>query len=125
MAEAVGLSAAACLRRGQRLRKIGAIEREVAIISPKVDKRELVIILLLTIEGHNPRVMDEFCRRLRSQPVVNRLIWVTGEDDIGLVLHCASMNEFDEFAQAFINDKPVTGYKTLVSMREYQVWDAG
>ncbi|WP_068118721.1 Lrp/AsnC family transcriptional regulator [Tropicimonas marinistellae] len=31
----VRLSAAACLRRVQRLRKIGAIEREAAIVSPR------------------------------------------------------------------------------------------
>ncbi len=125
LSEEVGLSSAACLRRVQRLRRIGAIEREVPIISPRVAKRELVIIVLLTIQGHNPRVMDEFCHMLRREPVVNRLIWVTGEDDIVLVLHCTSMEEFDEFAQAHINDAPVVGYKTLVSMREYETWDTG
>ena len=123
LSEEIGLSPTACRRRVQRLRKIGAIEREVAIISPKVEKRGLVIIVLMTIDGHSPRIMDEFCQRLRGQPVVNRLVWVTGEDDIVLVLHCASMEEFDEFARAYINDAPVVGYKTLVSMREYQTWD--
>ena len=107
------------LRRVQRLRMIGAIEREVAIISSKVESRRLVIVVLMTIDGHNPRIMDEFCHRLRRQSVVDRLIWVTGEDDIVIVLHCASMEEFDEFAQEYINDAPVIGYKTLVSMREY------
>lgn len=123
LSEEIGLSPAACLRRVQQLRKNGAIEREVAIISPKVEKRGLVIVVLMTIDGHNPRVMDEFCHRVRRDPVVNRLIWVTGEDDIVLVLHCASMEEFDEFAQEYINDEPVIGYKTLVSMREYQTRD--
>lgn len=123
LSEAVGLSSAACLRRVQRLRKIGAIEREVAILSPRIEKRGLVIVVLMTISGHSPRLMDEFCQKLRREPAVNRLIWVAGEDDIVLVLHCASMEEFDAFAQSYINDEPVTGYKTLVSMREYQVWD--
>ena len=123
LSEEIGLSPAACLRRVQRLRKIGAIEREVAILSPKLDKRGLVIVVLVTIKGHSPQLMDEFCQRLRKEPVVNRLIWVTGEDDIVLVLHCASMEEFDRFARAYINEEPVLGYKTLVSMREYQTWD--
>ena len=119
----VGLSPAACLRRLQRLRRIGAIEREVAIVSPKLEDRPLVIVVLLSIEGHNPKTMDEFCRNLRKNPVVNRLLWVTGDDDIVLTLHCSSMTEFDEFVSAYMNDSPVSGYKTLVSMREYNVWD--
>lgn len=125
LSEEVGLSPAACLRRVQRLRKVGAIEREVAVISPKLEDRGLVIVVLVTIDGHSPRLMDEFCQRLRQESLVNRLLWVTGDDDIVLVLHCASMEEFDEFAQTYINHEPVTGYKTLVSMREYQTWDAG
>ncbi|MEM0946433.1 MAG: Lrp/AsnC family transcriptional regulator [Pseudomonadota bacterium] len=34
LSELVGLSSAACLRRLQRLRGIGAIEREFAVINP-------------------------------------------------------------------------------------------
>lgn len=124
LSDEVGLSAAACLRRVQRLRKVGAIEREVAIVSPKLEDRGLVIVVLMTIDGHNPRLMDEFCQRLRRDATVNRLLWVTGDDDIVLVLHCASMREFDDFAKTYLNDKPVKGYKTLVSMREYQIWDS-
>jgi len=123
LSDEIGLSVAACLRRVQRLRKIGAIEREIAIISPKIEKRDLVIAVLVTIDGHRPQLMDSFCRKLRREPAVNRLIWVTGDDDILLILHCTSMDEFDQFAEKNMNDKPVSGYKTMVSMREYQSWD--
>ena len=123
LSDEIGLSPAACLRRLQKLRKLGAIEREVAIISPALEKRDLVIVVLISIDGHSPSLMDEFCLRLRRDSAVNRLLWVTGDDDLVLVLHCESMNEFNDFAQRFFNGKPVTGYKTLVSMREYQTWD--
>ena len=123
LSDEIGLSPAACLRRLQKLRKSGAIEREVAIISPELEKRDLVIVVLISIDGHSPSLMDEFCLRLRRDAAVNRLLWVTGDDDLVLVLHCESMNEFNEFTQKYFNEKPVTGYKTLVSMREYQTWD--
>lgn len=123
LSDEIGLSPAACLRRLQKLRNIGAIEREVAVISPRLEKRDIVIVLLITIDGHNPRSMDEFCLRLRRDPAVNRLLWVTGDDDLVLVLHCESMDEFNSFAQRYCNNEPVAGYKTLVSMREYQTWD--
>ena len=64
LSEAVGLSPAACLRRLQRLRKTGAIEREVAILSPDVRPRGTTIIVRLQIEGHNPGRMEEISRRI-------------------------------------------------------------
>lgn len=35
LAEAVGLSAPACYRRIRRLREIGAIDREIAVVRPR------------------------------------------------------------------------------------------
>ena len=116
----VGLSPAACLRRVQRLRKIGAIEREVAIISPEYkDDKGTKIIVLLTIDGQNPRIMDEYCDRLRKQDEVESLDWVTGDDDIVLYVDCPSMAHFTEFSARHLNEPPVVGYKTLVSLKQY------
>lgn len=120
----IGLSPAACLRRVQRLRKIGAIQREIAIVAPEFESRDTTIIVLLTVDGHNPRTMDELCHHLRRQPEVERLIWVTGEDDIVLVLACASMSDFADFCHLHLNEAPVEGYKTLVSLREYDALGA-
>ena len=119
----VGLSSAACLRRVQRLRKTGVIEKEVAILSPEYEKRGTTILMLLRIDGQNPRLMDEFCHQLRRQPEVDRLMWVTGDDDIALLLTCPSMEDFADFCQTHLDVEPVTGYKTLVSMREYAAPD--
>lgn len=125
LSEIIGLSSAACLRRVQRLRNIGAIEREVAIISPKFENRGTTLLVLLTIDRHNPKLMDDFCHHLRRQREVERLIWVTGEDDIVVILDCASMADFADFCEIHFEDSPVEGYKTLVSLREYQTEESG
>ena len=125
LSEAIGLSPAACLRRVQRLRKIGAIEREVAIIDPRLRNKGTTLFVLITIDGHNPKLMDDFCHRLRRQEEVERLDWVTGDDDIVIVVRCASMADFADFCQTHLNEPPVEGYKTLVSMREYQTREIG
>lgn len=124
LSETIGLSPAACLRRVQRLRRIGAIEREVAVISPKFENRGTTVIVLLTIDRHNPKLMDDFCHRLRRLTEVERLIWVTGEDDIVVILDCASMEAFADFCEAHFEEPPVEGYQTLVGLREYQTGDA-
>lgn len=120
----IGLSPAACLRRVQRLRTSGVIAREVAIVAPEFQNKGTTIVVLLVIDRHNPKVMDEFCHRLRRQEEVERLIWVTGDDDIVVILNCASMAAFADFCEAHFNDAPVEGYKTLVSLREYDTAEA-
>ena len=120
----IGLSPAACLRRVQRLRRIWAIEKEVAVIAPSYRARGTTIVVILRIDRQNPKLMDDFCHRLRRVEDVERLIWVTGDDDIMLVMNCASMDSFGDFCQAYLDDSPVVGYKTLVSMREYETGSA-
>lgn len=44
IAEQVGLSATACQRRIKRLRDMGAIEKEVAVINPKVSSHSLTLV---------------------------------------------------------------------------------
>ena len=116
----VGLSPAACLRRVQRLRKIGAIAREVAILAPELENKGTTIVVILQFSRQNPKDMDEYCKRLRQRQQVERLIWVTGQDDVVVILNCASMAEFSEFAQENFDEEPIGGYKALVSMREYE-----
>ena len=119
LSELIGLSPAACLRRIQRLRKIGAIVREVAIISPKLRRKGMRLVVLVTIDRHTPKEMDDYCNALRTHEIVESLDWVTGDDDIALLIDCESMAHFTEFADRYLNDLPVIGYKTLVSMRSY------
>ena len=54
LSEKVGLSPAACLRRVQRLRQTGVIERDVAVVSPDALSPSVKIIVLLTIDRDGP-----------------------------------------------------------------------
>ena len=119
LSEVIGLSPAACLRRVQKLRETGAIQREIAIVAPELEGKGTVVIVKLVIDRHNPKLMDEFCQRLRRMAEVERLFWVTGEDDIVVILNCASMHDFGEFCEVHFNDAPVVGYESWVVMREY------
>ena len=121
LSELVGLSPAACLRRLQRLRQIGAIEREVAVVSPKLRNKGTKLFALIVTEGQNPKTLEDLCQAIRRQDIVVGLDWVTGDDDLMLRVDCGSMAEFTEFCAEFLDDKPVKGYKTLVSMKSYDM----
>jgi Lrp/AsnC family transcriptional regulator, leucine-responsive regulatory protein len=77
LAALVGLSPAACLRRLQRLRAGGAIEREVAILNPKVAGPRLNMVVLVTLEREGPDQLDRFAREMRSAPEVTQCYYVT------------------------------------------------
>ncbi|MEM7076394.1 MAG: Lrp/AsnC family transcriptional regulator [Pseudomonadota bacterium] len=115
----VGLSAAACLRRVQRLRKIGAIEREIAVISPAFQANATSIIVFLTVSRLDPKRKQTLTRRLLAFEEVERIFSVTGEDDIVLFVKVASMEAFTDFADAHFYEPPIEGYESIVILREF------
>ncbi len=120
LSELVGLSPAACLRRLQRLRKIGAIEREMAVVSPKLRGKGTRLFVLISVDRQNPKMMDELCGRLLREDDVVSLDSVTGDDDVVMVVDCGSMAAFSDLCDAYLNEPPVVGYKTLVSIKSYE-----
>jgi len=120
LAEAVGLSPAACLRRVQRLRASGAIEREVAVLSPKVEPAATRVLVLLTLSRDNPQRVDQLVRRLRALPEVERILHVTGPSDLAMIVRCASMEAYAAFTEAHLFAPPLTGFDSLVVLRDFE-----
>lgn len=118
LSEAVGLSSAACLRRLQRLRKIGAIEREVAVISPAYKRKGTQIFVLVRFEPQNLKQISTHMKRFSDHPDVERVWSVTGDDDVVLFMKCESMEGFSEFADAYLFPPPIAGFTSLVVLKE-------
>ncbi len=113
------MSAAACLRRVQRLRKIGAIEREVAVISPAFQANATSIIVFLTVSRLDPKRKQTLTSRLLAFEEVERIFSVTGEDDIVLLVKFPSMEDFTDFADTHFYEPPIQGYESIVVLREF------
>ena len=118
LSDAVGLSPAACLRRLQRLRKIGAIEREVAVLNPAYRRKGTQIIVLLTIQRHNLKRIETLMKRFGGHEDVERVWSVTGNAAIVLFLNCEAMEAFSDFADAYLFEPPVEGFLSLVVLKE-------
>jgi Lrp/AsnC family leucine-responsive transcriptional regulator len=97
LAAIVGLSPAACLRRAQRLRETGIIEREIAVVAPKAVGRRLMMLVTVVLEGE--QTADEFKRQVRRAPEVLECYHVTGPTDYILVTATADMEEYQEFTK--------------------------
>jgi Lrp/AsnC family leucine-responsive transcriptional regulator len=119
LAEAVGLSAPACYRRIRRLREMGAIEREVAVVKPRTLGWTLSMIVLVVLEREGNRAVNNLMARLAKHPQVTEVSNVTGDYDFAVRMVARDMEDYGDFAEAFFaNDERVRTFKTLVVIRE-------
>ena len=113
LAEKVGLSAAACLRRVQRLRESGVIEREVAIVSPRHFGRHVMMFVLVTIERDRPDRGRIFMMRMREQPEVTQCYYVTGDADVVLTVVTADMEDYARFTERHFYEPYVKRFESI------------
>jgi Lrp/AsnC family leucine-responsive transcriptional regulator len=87
LARRVGLSAAATLRRVQRLRADGVIEGVRAVVSAAHVGLTVEAFVLVTLAAHGARSEAEFARQVAKMPNVLRADSVAGDEDA--LLHVA------------------------------------
>lgn len=114
MAEKVGLSESAVLRRLRRLRAEGVISADVSLIDPTVVEPRILIHVLLTMETLNQKRTDAFYKSLRAMPEVQGAWNVTGETDFLLTVSVRSMEDYETFVLRELT--PEAGVKTFQSM---------
>jgi len=119
LADEIGLSAPACYRRIRRLRDTGAINREVAIVLPRILGWPLSMLVLVTMERENARTVDEMVRMLKDVPGVIEAWNVTGDHDFVVRMLARDMESYDELVrELFAADDRVRSFKTLVVIRQ-------
>lgn len=123
LSEQVGLSPAACLRRVQRLRQTGAIERDVAVLSPKLSSPSVTIIVLLTLARDAPDRVDVLRRQMLKLPQIKRIYHVTGEADFAMTVMCHSMEDYAAFTEEHFYEPHIKRFESLVVLRDWRKGD--
>ncbi len=101
IADEVGLSPSAVLRRVRRLEESGVIDRYVALVKPAAVGLGLTAYVNVRLEKHtgaakrNP--MDEFRAAVMAWPEVVECVALTGEMDYLLCLVVADMAAYSRF----------------------------
>jgi Lrp/AsnC family leucine-responsive transcriptional regulator len=122
LADKVGLSPSACLRRIKRLRERGVIEAEFAVVSPEAVGRGLTMIVEVTLERERPDLIEDFKRAMRSVPEVMMCFYVTGETDFIIMVTSRTMREYEAFTRRFFFENPnVRRFHTYVVMDRVKV----
>ncbi|MEQ9693844.1 Lrp/AsnC family transcriptional regulator [Shimia sp. SDUM112013] len=118
----VGLSAPAVQKRLQKLRKSGAIEREIAVLNPGMMGSPMTIITEVLLERESRAQLDAFKRRMRSAPCVQQCYYTTGESDFVLILTVRDIHEYEKFTQTyFFDNSNISRFKTAVVMDRVKV----
>lgn len=121
LAEAVGLSESAVLRRLRRMRSEGVIVADVAVVDPSVAGEFVSIHVLVSLERERSFDLDAFIRKIRQRPEVKKIWYVTGEVDFVLLLRLPGMDHYADFVDdVFHADDNVKSFKTIVGIREIE-----
>jgi len=119
LAEEVGLSAPACYRRVRRLRDLGKIVREVAVVAPRTLGWPLSMLVLIRLEREGARTADDLMRALEAEPEVIEAWQITGEHDFAARIVARDMEGYDDLThRLFVENEHVKTFTTLVIFRQ-------
>jgi Lrp/AsnC family transcriptional regulator, leucine-responsive regulatory protein len=122
LADLVGLSPSACLRRLNRLRETGVIESEIAVVSPMAVGHQLTMVVEISLERERPDIMSDFKKAMLATPEVMQCYYVTGEVDFILIASVKNMIEYEKFTTNFLfSNKNIRRFNTLVVMDRVKV----
>ncbi|WP_417227738.1 Lrp/AsnC family transcriptional regulator [Amphritea sp.] len=118
LAEQIGLSPPACLRRVRRLREAGVIMAEVALINPRLVGRYINVIVEVEMVRDQLDIYAAFKRKMESVPEVTQCYQVTGEVDFLLMLMVEDMESYERFTRQYLStDANLSKFRTLISLR--------
>lgn len=122
LAEQVHTSPPTCLRRVKRLRDVGLIERQVAILNPERLAQALghglSAIVEITLERQDADALDAFEARVAPDAAVQQCYRVSPGPDFVLVVHTQDMPGYHSLAQRlFTVDANVRNVKAFFSVK--------
>lgn len=106
LADEIGLSPPACLKRVRRLREAGVIARTVAVLSPEAVGYPLLTVVRLKLEAPTDDVMRAFEARMTASPRVLHCLLVAGDIDYILLVRSRDVAHYQEFARRMVRSAP-------------------
>ncbi|RUR67145.1 AsnC family transcriptional regulator [Variovorax guangxiensis] len=122
LAADVGISPPTCLRRVQRLRDVGLIERQVALLSPDrlaaVLGHGLQAVIEISLDRQDAASLDAFETRVIADDAVQQCWRVSPGPDFILVVASRDMPDYGALTQRlFTADANVRNVKAFFSLK--------
>jgi len=118
LAEAAGVSPATALRRVRRLTETGVIERQVAVLAPRLFDEGLTAIAEVSLDRQGAELLDAFEVRAVAEPGVQQCYRVSPGPDFVLVAWVPDMAAWSALVQRlFTQDANVRNVKSYFSVK--------
>ena len=119
LAGRVHLSAAACLRRVEKLRQSGIILRTVAVLDPALIEMTTLVIVGVVLDRSTPSSFQDFETAAKDIRGILECHLVAGEFDYFLVLRTKDIERFNRLhAEAIIRLPGVRQIRTFFVLKE-------
>jgi Lrp/AsnC family leucine-responsive transcriptional regulator len=106
LADDVGLSPPACLKRVRRLRAAGVIQRTAALLAPEVLGYPLLTVARIKLERPREKTMQDFERQMRALPRVAQCLTVAGDIDYIVLVRSRDVAHYQDFARHVLATAP-------------------
>jgi Lrp/AsnC family leucine-responsive transcriptional regulator len=118
LAEAAGVSPATALRRVRRLAESGVIERQVALLAPRLAAAGLTGIVEVSLDRQAAELLDAFEARAVAEPAVQQCYRVSPGPDFVLVAWVPDMPAWSALVQRlFTQDANVRNVRTYFNVK--------
>lgn len=122
LAERVFVSPATCLRRVKRLKDVGLIEREIAVLSVDTLASSvgygLTAVVEITLDRQDQGALEAFEQRVQPIDAVQQCYRVSPGPDFCLIVHTANMPDYLALSQQlFTFDANVRNVKSFFSIK--------
>ncbi len=102
LAELVGMSRTSCWRRIRDFEQAGLIEKQVALLNPKMAGFNIEVLLLVAMTEHSDDNRKSFERHVSMLPEVMECFSVSGDRDYLLQVVAKDMESYNDFLNAEI-----------------------
>ena len=106
LANLVGLSPSACLRRVSLLEKKGVIDGYHANLNAAKMGHDVLVLMNITLHGQSSEMMAEFERAVAKIPQVLACFLIAGENDYILRVTARDVNDFGRIHSTYLSSLP-------------------
>ena len=118
LAEKVGLSQSACLRRVKSLEQEGVIEKYVAVVDQRAADLPDNVFVQITVEKQTKELLTEFERIVRECPQIMECYLMSGDADYMLRVVVSDASDYERLHMDVLTTLPgVSQIKSNFSLR--------
>jgi Lrp/AsnC family transcriptional regulator, leucine-responsive regulatory protein len=115
LADRVGLSPPACLKRVRRLRAGKVIVGTVALVAPEAVGYPVLVLARVKLERPREEMMEQFERKMIALPQVIQCLTVAGDIDYIIVVRARSIEDYQAFSRTvFATDPSIRSYTSEI-----------